>query len=204
MVGLADIGLVLLGAILGIGSSGIFWWIQTHYWVPKIEFSEEVSRSNVQFIKSKVRYQIAIKNIGRRDAYNVKFRVRLRVKDILKSGGRRWDYIDIAIINKDFFYFSKDSMLLITPLPHKTERFGGSMFPKEIRESYQNGTLTFDELFSVYDEIAIYVELIATDRFSGGAKFFRSKDYSKPDVRQGIFKGKDHKVIHKQSSPANS
>ncbi|MDV7145938.1 hypothetical protein R3X27_24950 [Tropicimonas sp. TH_r6] len=194
---------LFLGLFGGFAVSIAFWWLINHYFVPNLEFSVEVSRSKVGFYKSGVRHQIAIKNCGQRDAYNVKLRVRLKIKDILNNGGKLWDFMDLSVSDSEYFILRKGSMFRITPLSQTTSGFSRPMFPSEIREKYEQGVLTLDDLFSNYEEMRMFIEVIATDRFSGGAKYFRSKEYSKRDIRNGVFKGRNHLSIHRQSKPSS-
>lgn len=193
---------LVIGLLGGFGLSVIFWWITNHYLVPDIQFSEEVSRSDVGFLNSGVRHQIAIKNCGNRDAYNVKFRVRMKIKDILQNGGTLWDYMDIVVSDTEYFVLKKGIMFRVTPVAHRTSGFSQAVFPSNIRQRYKEENLTLDDLFDQYEEIRIFMEVIATDRFSEGAKYFRSKEYSKHDIRNGVFRGNNHLSIHKQTKPS--
>ena len=194
---------LLLGLLGGFALSVLFWWITNHNLVPKLEFSEEISRSKVGFYKSGIRHQVAIKNCGKRDAYNVKLRIQLKIKDKLNNGGSLWDYVDIYGSGGGYFVLRKGSMFRITPTAHSTNGFSRESFPAEIRDKYENGTLTLDDVFYNYKEVRLFIEVIATDRFSGGAKYFRSKEYTKHDIRNGVFKGRDHLSIHRQARPSS-
>lgn len=193
---------LILGLLGGLGFSVIFWWITNHKIVPDLQFSEEVSWAEVGFYPSGIRHQIAIKNCGKRDAYNVKFRVRLGIKDILHSGGKIWDYIDLDLASNEFFILKKGIMFRITPVAHRTKAFSSDLYPPEIREKFETGQLSLDDIFKEYDNVKLFIEAIATDRFSGGAKYFRSKEYTKRDIRKGVFWGNDHMAIHQQKKRA--
>lgn len=193
---------LIIGLLGGFSLSIVFWWMLNHYLVPDLQFSDEISRSEVGFYKSSVRHQIAIKNCGRRDAYNVKFRVRLKIKDILQNGGTLWDFMDLETSGKEFFVLKKGSMFRVTPVVHRTLGFSRTIFPAHIQKLYEEQTLSLDDIFNEFHDVRVFIEVIATDRFSGGAKYFRSKEYSRNDIRNGVFWGNEHLVLHKQKRRA--
>lgn len=188
----------IFGLLGGGAISYGFWWLKHHYYVPKIQFPYEVSRSKADFIKSGIRYQIALKNNGRRDAFNVRYRVKIMIKDILQNGGTIWDLLDVPVSNNEYFVLRTEEMFRVTPIFEKTKLFSKLMFSKSIVEKYEKGVLTLDDFFDEYKDVRIYLEVIGTDRFSGGSKYFRSKEFTKQDVRWGVYKGNDPLVIHKQ------
>ncbi|WP_147110163.1 hypothetical protein [Tateyamaria sp. syn59] len=190
---------LILGLLGGLVTSYVFWWVLNHRYVPNIVFSPEVARSEVEFHPSGFRYQVAVKNIGKREAFNVRFRLRMRIKDVRHTGGTIFDYINLELVNNEFFMFAAGSMFRITPLPHKTARFSTDVFPEGIQKKYRDGVLGMDDLFNEWAGAEMFLEVIATDRFSGGMKFFRSPLYTKKDIRRGVFKGKIHDCIHKQT-----
>ena len=194
---------LVLGLIGGVGLSVVFWWTTNHFLVPDLQFSLEVSRSRAGFIKSGIRHQIAVKNCGKRDAYNVKYRVRLKITDILQNGGKIADFVEVAVSSNEFFILGKGAMFRVTPMVSLSEGFDRDLFSDNIRNKFRDGVLTLDDLFEEYNEIKIFLEVIGTDRFSGGAKYYRSKEYSKHDIRTGVFKGSNHLSIHKQARPSS-
>jgi hypothetical protein len=194
---------LVLGLLGGFGLSFVFWWVTNHLLVPDLQFSPEISRSKAGFIKSGIRHQIAVKNCGRRDAYNVKYRVRLKITDILQNGGKIPDFVEVAVSSNEFFILGKGAMFRVTPMVSLTEGFERELFSEHIRNKFRDGILTLDDLFEEYKEISIFLEVIGTDRFSGGAKYYRSKEYSKYDVRTGVFIGSNHLSIHKQAKPSS-
>lgn len=125
--------------------------------------------------------------------------MRLKILDVRHSGGEIYDYVNLKLVNDEFFELKKGAMFRITPLPHLTGRFGTMVFPERIVDRYHSGRLGMDDIFNEWKDVAIFLEVLATDRFSGGMKFFRSPLYRKSDIRNGIFKGKDHDVIIAQS-----
>ena len=192
-----------LGLLGGLALSALFWWIMNHIMVPDLQFSPEVSRSKAGFIQSGIRYQIAMKNCGRRDSYNIKCRVRLRIVDILQNGGTLPDFVLVAVSSNEFFILGKGVMFRVTPRVDLTEGFSDELYPSSIRRKFADGLLTLDDIFEEYTDVRIFVEAIGTDRFSGGAKYFRSKEYTKHDIRNGVFWRNDHLRIHKQARPSS-
>ena len=75
---LADIGFVLFGALLGVGSSGAFWWLQAHYWVPNIKFSEEIAEYVLKSDNSF--FLCAFENVGKRQIIDLEIQVRVGIK----------------------------------------------------------------------------------------------------------------------------
>lgn len=187
MIALIDIGLVLVGAVLGIGSSGAFWWIQNHVLTPRFEFSEEMCRRSAPHLKTGVMHQIKFRNCGRRDAFNVRIRVRLAIKDIRRVGSTYTNFYTLELSNSEYFLVRRDESFVITPRPDLSPTL--SEVPSDdITRGLEDGTLTMDDIYRSYPHSRIYIQMIATDRFSASLRYFRSKRYFERDVRSGAFK----------------
>ena len=189
-----------LGLLGGFIISLLLWWIMNHFFVPDLQFSKEISVSDAKFLESGKRYQIAFKNCGKRDALNVRFRCRMKIKDILNSGGKLWDYMNISLAGDDFYILKKGSMFRLTPRLELTKYFQSPIFSDSIREKSIDKKLTFEDIFQEYSDVKIFIEAIGVDSISGGTKYFRSKEYTRFDFRNGVFHGKKHLQIHKQTS----
>lgn len=183
------------GLFGGFTLSFLFWWFMNHRMVPKIAFSPEIARLEVPFFKSGLRYQIAIKNVGQRDAFNVKYRVRLKIHDLMRQGDDIWNNYDIPTKSNEFFILTKGQRHRITPLIHQSPDFQREIFPNSIRQKAVERKLSMDDIFEVYPSSRLFLELVATDRFSGGAKYFTSPDYGLHEIKDGVFEYPGLKIV---------
>ena len=201
MISLPDIGLLLFGAILGIGSSGAFWWIQNHVFVPRFEFSEEMCRRSAPHLKTGVMHHIKFRNCGKRDAFNVRLRVRLAIKDIRRIGSTYTTFYTLELSNPEYFLVRQGESFVIVPRPDKSSIL--SEVPDEgIRRSLAEGVLTLDDIYDTYPHARVYVQMIATDRFSTSLRYIRSKRYFDRDIRTGAFRPKTLDVVSEGSLSA--
>lgn len=181
---LANIALLILGALLGIGSSGAFWWVQSHYWVPKMKFSEELAeyvlKNNQSF------FQCAFENVGKRDIIDLEIQVRVGIKGFLGAHG--WAYHTISS--------NASRVPQLSPSKRRRVRVYDTREPiefldapsKSLREEVERCTSLRDVL-QLGEDAAVRVHVFGYDAFSGTRKHFKSDEYRVSDIRKGTFNG---------------
>lgn len=187
------------GFITGFVSSFLVWLLLTRIMVPRIRFSQAISKmpiSRTKEDKSGIRYRFKIENAGRRDAIDVEIIARLSVR------GRRsktWNYLYIPL-SPD----GDNSYRIPRLLPARKNKAGRrkimflytnsrdtlrdwSAFPKELRIKSRTKRLLLEELMRAGDKSKIEIHAFAYDAFSGARKLFDSKAYTLDDIRGGPF-----------------
>jgi len=192
-----DIALLFLGAGLGLILSFLFWLLTNHFLVSKLVFSEHLAKSAANQNISGLKHQFAIKNIGNRSAIDVQLRARIRIFDIKRSGGKLWDTYDLTIRGNHLMRFKNNTMLRYSIHTHLTERFDRKIFGDDINKLRAERTLTLDHFFEKYERVEVYIEALATDRFSGARKYFTSKRLKEEDVVTGVFVKRKLKPVPK-------
>ena len=179
-----DIAFVVLGALLGIGSSGAFWWVQSHVWVPKIRFSKEIAEYVLKDDQSF--FQCAFENVGKRDIIDLDIQVRVGIKGFLGAGG--WAYHTIS------------SNASRVPELGQTKRRRVRIFDtREAIEFLDTPSMSLRQeiekchslrdVLALGEDAAVRVHVFGYDAFSGARKHFKSRQFRKEDVRIGTFKG---------------
>lgn len=179
-----DFLLVLLGALLGIGSSGIFWWIQSHFIVPQIKFSEEIAEYPVGEPLGVFRAKMM--NCGRRNIIDVRVTVRVSIYGL--SSRPMWTSFDLK--------HSSESVPILAPGNNKLinlfrPEFGVQptvQMTQYVRDAIQ-GVPSLRGLLELGTDASISVYAFGYDEFSGAQKLFMSKYYDAHDIRTGVFDG---------------
>ncbi len=181
---LENIALLLLGALFGVGSSGAFWFLQSHCWVPKIKFSEELAEYVLKNDQSF--FQCAFKNVGKRDIIDLEIQVRVGIKGFL--GAQGWAYHTI--------YSNASRVPELSPGKKRRVRVYDTREPiefldapsKSLREMVETCTSLRDVL-QLGDDAAVRVHVFGYDAFSGARKHFKSDMYRVSKIRKGTFDG---------------
>jgi len=176
-----------LGALLGIASSGVFWWIQNHLLVPHLEFSPELSKKKNPYTKRGWMYRVKLINRGRRRAVDVSYVVKFAVRG-LHYDNLTWIPIPIS---------SNHTPSIMARTGDRVLRFRTDLmtsgdlpyFPKWITEKADAGNLTLDDLMSLDRSSKLIVYVFAYDEFGGARKMYSSKEYRQHDIRKGKFSG---------------
>jgi len=181
---IADIGLIILGALLGVGSSGAFWWLQTHYWVPNIKFSEEIAEYVLEDKQSL--YQCAFQNVGTRDIIDLEIQVRVGIKG--HKGATGWAYHTVSSNVSRVPQLSKSSRRRVRVFDTRETVDFLDAPSASIREAIE-GCHSLREVLQLGKDSAVRVHVFGYDAFSGARKHFKSREYRKNDIRLGTFNG---------------
>lgn len=175
---------VLLGALLGVVSSGTFWWVQSHYWVPKIKFSEEIAEYLLKDDQSF--FRCAFENVGTRDIIDLDIQVRVGIKGFLGAEG--WAYHTVSSNASRVPQLSQGNKRRVR-LYDTREQIGFLDTPSwSLREAIQECS-SLREVLRLGEDAAVRVHVFGYDAFSGARKHFKSCQYRKNDIRIGTFNG---------------
>ncbi len=179
---------MVVGLLGGFAFSFILWWFLNHKLVPIVRFSEEVTKKPLSYGEHRFGYQFAVKNIGARSIINIRIKARLRIRDVRKTGTRYLNYYDIALLSDEIFEMKPGSMVMLSLLFNKSKSLESPAIDARLASVYDAKQLTLDDIFSIYPDAVVFVQLIGTDIYSNATKVFRSNLYSRRDVRLGRFR----------------
>jgi hypothetical protein len=193
---------IFIGLISGGVSSFIVWFIVYHVLVPRIEFSDHISK--ITGHDGEPVYRIKFENCGRRPAIDIRINIRYGVKRT-QNKHHRWivTYIPFSKDRREQIPFlnpvdkNKKGMREVIPLLINDTTFDENTFPEDIRERYEVGKLRLEDLFAEGHEHGIQVFVFCYDSFSGTRKIFKSKVYGLSDIRPGKFEKNSLKVAAK-------
>ena len=181
---LYDLGLVGVGAVLGILSSGIFWWIQNHIFVPKITFSEELAEYYSETSKGTVRAKF--ENSGKRNIVDLSIEVRVAVLQI--GMGSMWTTFSLEHNAEAVPSLSPGNNKLVNVFTPEFGVLPKTRLKREIQKKL-HGVDDFRDLLQLGTKAHVRLYILGFDEFSGARKVFRSKRYYHTDIRKGKFKG---------------
>ena len=182
-----DILLILFGAVLGFGSSAAFWWFQSHYFVPKVVFCEEISKKKNPFTKRGWMYRVKFVNKSRRRAIDITTIARIAIRG-LHYNNLHLLPIPTSINGTPMIGRNGGALvtrLVIADIPLDNLEF----FPNHITEMARNRTLTLEHLLKLGTDAYLRLFVTAYDEFSGARKLYTSKLYRLGDIRKGKFSG---------------
>ena len=183
---LTDIGLLVVGALLGIGSSGTFWWVQSHYWVPKIRFSEEIAEYEIK--GDRRFFQCAFENVGKREIIDLDIQVRIGIQGFLGATG--WAYHTVSSNASRVPQLAQSKRRRVRVFDtRETIQFLDAP-SKSLREEIEKCTSLRDVL-QLGQDAAVRVHVFGYDAFSGARKHFKSREYRIDEIRKGTFNGLD-------------
>ena len=197
--------ILILGALLGIGSSLAAWWITARFFQPMIEFSSEISKRPSKSYKSGWLYRVKFKNSRKRRAIDVTVVVRVAIYELGLE--RTWNWFEIPTQVDAIPALGKNANRLVVMKPHISDRFQESIFPPEVRKMAKDGSLTPEDLLKLGKKSFLRVYVAAFDEFSGNRKLFLSPKYEIGDFRKGDFRHLNiveynRKIVSKPTSPS--
>ena len=196
----------LIGLFIGIVTSFLTWWILFHGIIPKIRFSEHISKLLSTDEKAGWKYRFKFVNCGRRALLDVQVVARLSIKGLHSPDS--WTTITIPL------ELSHDKKYEIPRVPRNANRVlrlfvnqvvdlkQSALFPNDLREKAKNDVLCLEELLALGTESKLLIYVSGYDAFSGARKMFASKGYTVADIREGQFKGLQVLVEASESTKA--
>lgn len=185
---------IVISTIIGILTSYLMWWFTYKFLVPKITFSESISRLNTDENPSGKKYRFKLENSGSRNIIDLQVLVKLRIKGLRKNHSNNWeviyiptstlDYKNVAIVKPT----SKKGLRVVLEIKtYECDYFQKPLFSDEIRTLSNNKSITLDDVLSIGKEAEFQILVFCYDEFSGARKFFESKKYTADDIHNKQF-----------------
>ncbi len=175
----------LISLFIGIISSYISWWILFKIIVPKIKFSDKISKIPSESSKG-FGYRVKYHNCGRRNIIDITINIRLRIKGLFKDRKMTWKVIYLEtepeMKAKPLIKPSKEGGNLVYINVNDTKYFSNPIFPIAIRDKHNKRELLLEDILKLGDERKLEIILSGYDEFSGARKVFISKSYYIDDI----------------------
>ena len=187
--------LTAIGLLGGVALSALFWYFITHLIVPKVAFSEEITKRFT--VDRKPVYELRVRNASKRRA----------IVDV---------YVSVVIITTGLKMYpgSRGTTTIVFPIKH----YAHSILRLRPHRGFRVIRLNLDETFRTADEhhrrtfsldkygstnkdgpleyllsqgenASLDVEMLAYDEWSGSRKYFQSPSYKLEDIVHGQFDG---------------
>lgn len=174
----------IINVLTGVVSSYIVWYLTFKILVPKIHFSNKISRVSTTENNSKYKYRFKFENCGHRDIIDLEIIVKLRIKGLSVNFPENWhviylptstlDYKNVAIVRP----ISKKGLRVVLEIKtYESDYFKDMIFPSDIRTLAETKSLTLEDVMNLGKDSELQIFIFGTDEFSGSKKFFESKIY---------------------------
>lgn len=193
------IGLIT-GAVTGFLTNLLAWWILTHYFVPRIEFSSSISKMPTPQTpedRSGYRYRVRLQNSGRRNVIDVEIAARLLITGLSRHSKELRGVVEIPQKADGTTNWGISRMLparkggthpvMFLHINSALELREWRMFPEQIRGKSKEKILVLEDLLRLGEEATIRYRAFCYDEFSGARKVFFSKPYTFHDIKEGLF-----------------
>lgn len=179
----------LYGFIVGILGSFIFWLVITKLFVPKIEFSKEISKELNTDDNDPVTYKYKFKfyNRGFRDIIDMEIFVIFKIKGLKKNKPKIWDVFHIPLFHSRIPYLEKKKNKIFTFQLSKSTDFDVAYIPDNIKEKIKDHSIELEDLFSLGTNATMQIFIYGYDEFSGSRKLFKSSIFRNSDIKEGVF-----------------
>lgn len=181
---------LVIGSILGIGSSYFAWYITAHKLAPKLRFSDKISCLPTDREAEKFAYRVKLENPGKRPIIDLNITAKLQVPGLNANFPKNKETTYLPVSFSGQFPYVEPSKngkrYLLRIRIDKEQEFSRQIYPANIREKAKDNTLMLEDLLSIKDST---VQLIALgyDSFSGARKAFLSPKYSFNDICKAPF-----------------
>ena len=172
----------LAGVFLGILSSLLAWAFLFHYLIPTVSFGQYIAKTKVNYNKSGYIYRFKIENTGTRRIIDIDFYPLILISGL--RGNKQIERIKPVAGTKKTPLLIPGKARYIAIQVDKTKRFGADYMPDLIKEKYNNGTLTLEDVLSSGTKAQLLIYVFGYDEFSGTRKLFESKIYEMNDIKQ--------------------
>jgi len=171
----------LIGFIIGALGSFLVWLYLFRFVVPKIQFSERISK----IVRSgEALYRIKFNNHSRRNVIDLSVVVHVNILGLFEDHPNNWKNVNVKL-NVPSVPILKTSLkggMVANMYINRTKEFSSYPFPKEVIEKYRLRKLTLEDLFEIGEKVNVRIHIMGYDEFSGARKMFLSKVYRKSDI----------------------
>jgi hypothetical protein len=186
---------IATGLISGVIASFMFWFIMTHFMVPKIEFSKKITKLPSKNTNSSFKYQFKFHNANRKNnVLDVSIHATVYFPDYPKKGTTTLyeipvDTRKIMELEPKTNKFSRPARKITLMLEDKIfiKEFNKSQNPENLKLSCHERNMKLEDLFSLCSNSHIRVYVAAIDGFSGSRKVFKSHNYTKHSIVESQF-----------------
>lgn len=183
---------MLIGIPIGIVCSLFAWWLLFHGIVPKLRFSDYISKQESKENTGRFRYRVKFENYGRRRIVNLEVSVCLNIKGLSEESPQTWDVVNLKLKSPPIHAFldpiRKEGIRRFVILDiNGTDDFSHKIFSETIRKKYQVRQLKLEDLLRIGNETSVRVSIMGDDAYSGSRKLFQSKKYIIEDIKEGSF-----------------
>jgi hypothetical protein len=177
---------IVVGVVSALIASLLFWYVQFRVFRVKLELSPTLAKYRFSD-ESDFRYQIKVRNRGRRDALDMKLDVRCAVTGLVRTGST--ETLRLREWSAPILSAGKESRYRIQPgrMPEATRIGYRKYLPPSIREALEEDlVIDLEEFLSLGDKTELRVYLSATDALSG-ARSLVPRFYTSDDIQDGRF-----------------
>ncbi len=189
----------LLNLALGVIASFLAWWVLFHGIVPKIKFSNGISKlptGRIAENQSGWKYRVKLGNYGRRNAIDVQVRAKLSIKGLnpLRSDNLQIVYLPldgdrsfaIPRIMPQKKGHARSTVLALEP--NLADEFRNQdIYPEDFRDLARAYKLTMEDVLALGAEAKLEMMVFGYDDFSGARKLFWSRAFTSEDIGDGPF-----------------
>lgn len=180
------IGSLIASFALGLVSSFVIWWLSTHFWIPRIRFSEELAEYELP--NGERFFQIAFKNIGRREIIDIEVQVRVGIFGFL--GTNEWAYHTVTSNSSRIPLLSKGKRRRVRVYDSREDVEFIDRPSKSLRDEIEK-CRSLRDVLQLGTDGTVRVHVLGFDEFGGARKHYCSKPYRLQDIRKGTFKDLD-------------
>lgn len=176
----------IIGFLLGAAGSFFVWAYLYRFIVPKIEFSDKISKI---VRRGEPIYRVKFNNLSKRNVIDLSITASLHILGLFEGQPNNWKDIYVKL-NLNYIPVLKTTTrggLLANLYINHTDDFSRYPFPKDISEKYEEGSLTLEDIFEIGKKVELSFIIMGYDEFSGARKMFQSKVYCKDDIIDQIF-----------------
>lgn len=184
---------IFIGVPIGIVCSLLAWWLLFHGIVPKLRFSNRISKIESKENAGRFRYRVKFENHGRRRIVNLEISVCLNIRGLSDNSPETWDVVNFKLKSPTNHPFidpvNKKGIRRFVILDiNNTPDFSQKIYPQSIRNKHQVNQLSLEDLFQLGNETSVRVSILGEDAYSGSRKLFQSKKYKIDDIKNSPFK----------------
>ena len=176
----------ILGIIFGAFGSFCAWYYLYRFLVPKIEFSNKISKI---VRRGEPIYRVKFNNLAKRNVIDLSVIASLNIQDLFDDQPNNWKDLYVKL-NLNYIPILKTSTaggLIANLYINHTEEFSRYPFPQDISDKYYNKMLSLEEIFDIGNKVELSFIIMGYDEFSGSRKMFESKIYNKEDIAEKLF-----------------
>lgn len=178
-----------LGVPIGIGASFLAWWIVQHIIIPKVTFSEHISRTEYGGNPSGYSYRVKFQNNGKRDVIDAEVFATVRIRGLSRRDNGLTEIANIPVDSERIPIIKAGANRIIHVNIHEATRFTKLIYGNDINLKCKDRTLTLDDILSAGEHASLTIHIFGYDRWSGARKIYESIEYQSTHVLSGRWDG---------------